>query len=152
MTKKKTWQRKKRNYLRSCKCQKKLYKEATERLSKAMQNKNFEDAQALYEAAQKRIKDTNERLQKCLKKREEISLIRRKVMDEYSQKFSTQTSKKYNCFVTCLHIMHCVLICLIVFFCLQVWKWTRLSLSLIYNLEVAFIYSLSCLQKMCIVS
>ena len=75
----------------------KLYKEATERLSKAMQNKNFEDAsvaQALYEAAQKRIKDTNERLQKCLKKREEISLIRRKVMDEYSHKFSTQTSKK----------------------------------------------------------
>ena len=47
----------------------KLYKEATERLSKAMQNKNFEDAQALYEAAQKRIKDTNERLQKCLKKK-----------------------------------------------------------------------------------
>lgn len=38
-----------------------------------MQNKNFEDAsvaQALYEAAQKRIKDTNERLQKCLKKKE----------------------------------------------------------------------------------
>ena len=56
----------KRNYLRSCKCQKKLYKEATERLSKAMHNTNFEDAsvaQALYEAAQKRIKDTNERLQ-----------------------------------------------------------------------------------------
>ena len=44
----------------------KLYKEATERLSKAMQNKNFKGAsvaQALYEAAQKRIKDTNESLQ-----------------------------------------------------------------------------------------
>ena len=88
----------------------KLYKEANERLSKAIQNKNFEDAsvaQALYEAAQKRINDTNARLQKCLKKREEISSKRRKVMDEYSQKFSTKTSKKENCFVTCFAYALC---------------------------------------------
>ena len=54
----------------------KLYKEANERLSKSIKNKNFEDAsvvQALYEAAQKRIQDSNERLQKCLKGRDEIS-------------------------------------------------------------------------------
>ena len=40
-----------------------------------MHNKNFEDAsvaQALYEAAQKRIKDTNERLQIIWKKEERL--------------------------------------------------------------------------------
>ena len=84
----------------------KLYKEANERLSKSIKNKNFEDAsvtQALYEAALKRIQDTNERLQKCLKRRDEISSWRRKVMDEYSQRFSIQTSKKSNfCSLTSL--------------------------------------------------
>ena len=65
----------------------KLYKEANERISKSIKNKHFEDesvVQALYEAAQKRIQDSNE-VQKCLKGRDEISSKRRKVMDEYSQ-------------------------------------------------------------------
>ena len=54
-------------------------------------------------AALKRIQDTNERLQKCLKRRDEISSWRRKVMDEYSQRFSIQTSKKLNfCSLTSL--------------------------------------------------
>ena len=45
----------------------KMYKGANERLSKSIKNKNFEDAsvaQALYEAAQKRIQDSYDRLQK----------------------------------------------------------------------------------------
>ena len=44
-----------------------LYKGANERFSKSIKNKNFEDAsvaQALYEAAQKGIQDSNDRLQK----------------------------------------------------------------------------------------
>ena len=63
----------------------KLCKEANERLSKLIKNKNFEDASvalALYEAAPKIIQDSNERLQKCLKRRDKISSKRRKVMDK----------------------------------------------------------------------
>ena len=62
----------------------KLYTEANERLSKSVKNKNFEDtsvALALYQAAQKRTQDSNERVKKCLKRRDEISSKRRKVMD-----------------------------------------------------------------------
>ena len=83
------WQKLKMNYRRSWT----LYKEANEKLSKSNKDKNKEGVsitQALYESGQRRIQDTDYRLQKDLNKEEEINTKNRrktrKIMDKYSQR------------------------------------------------------------------
>ena len=74
-------------------------KNYNERLSKSIKNKNFDDAsvaQALYEADPKRIQDSNERLQKCLKRRDKISSKRRKVMINILRDFLFKLAKSFS--------------------------------------------------------
>ena len=70
-----------------------MYKEANEKLLKSNKDKNKEGVsitQALYESGQRRIQDTDYRLQKDLNKEEEINTKNRrktrKIMDKYSQR------------------------------------------------------------------